>query len=66
MTHDGRMTRGKANYEAGLLDNEDTKYFMENSNLDPKPVQEEEIKEEVEEEKEEELEEKKTKSKRKK
>lgn len=30
MTHDGRMKRGKLNFEKGLLDNEDTKYFLEN------------------------------------
>ena len=31
MTHEGRMKRGEANLKAGLLDNEDTKYFQANS-----------------------------------
>ncbi len=31
MTHEGRMARGKANFEAGkLLNNEDTKYYLAN------------------------------------
>lgn len=41
MTHEGRMERGKKNYESGkksLLDNADTKYFLENKPKDkPKP-----------------------------
>ncbi len=39
MTHEGRMLRGEQNYLSGnkkLLENEDTKYFLEN-----KPKEEE-------------------------
>ena len=36
MTHDGRMARGEANVKANiLLDNADTKYFLDNK---PKEV----------------------------
>lgn len=31
MTHEGRLKRGKENFNKGLLNNEDTKYFLENS-----------------------------------
>lgn len=38
MTHEGRMQRGKANFEANInLDNEDTKYYLENKKENPKP-----------------------------
>jgi hypothetical protein len=41
MSHEGRMSRGKENYEKNiLLDNEDTKYYL--ANVDKK----EEVKEE--------------------
>ena len=41
MTHEGRLQRGKKNYEAGkLLDNEDTKYYL--ANLPKEEKQEEE------------------------
>lgn len=33
MTHEGRMQRGKENYEKNrLLDNEDTKYYLASIN----------------------------------
>lgn len=41
MTHEGRMKRGEKNYAIGLLDNEDTRYFLEHKE-EPKP----EVKEE--------------------
>jgi hypothetical protein len=47
MTHEGRMTRGKFNFDNRiLLDNEDTKYFLEHSKALPKEETKEEIKEE--------------------
>lgn len=37
MTHEGRLTRGEENFKAGLLDNEDTKYFLENKPAEETP-----------------------------
>lgn len=33
MTHEGRMTRGEENFKNGLLENEDTKYFLKNKEV---------------------------------
>jgi len=41
MTHEGRMTRGEANYKVGLLDNEDTKYYIKEKKINPVPPKEE-------------------------
>ena len=37
MTHEGRMLRGEANYKLGLLNNADTKYYLENKPVAAKP-----------------------------
>ena len=45
MTHDGRMARGKENVEKNiLLDNEDTKYYLEHKVGENEKVVEEEKK----------------------
>jgi len=47
MTHEGRLYRGKINYENGILDNEDTKYYVESLKnkklqIEEKPIKKEE------------------------
>ena len=39
MSHEGRMARGEENFNEGFLDNEDTRYFLENKE-EVKPVKE--------------------------
>lgn len=54
MTHEGRMARGMINEKLGLLDNEDTKYYLEHREGTEQKEEEAEVEEE-----------KKTKKKRK-
>jgi len=50
MTHKGRMLRGEANFKAGLLDNADTQYYLDNKpKKEAKPKKKEDKKEAKEE-----------------
>jgi len=47
MTHEGRMNRGKKNFEAGkLLENEDTKYYLQTLSKETPKLEEEKPKKE--------------------